>query len=101
MLNFRKIYFPNLAEFYTFTTVENQTISLTNAHFLVIFDSQDKQMKTISASRVTLKHRLVMINRTIGLKQIEIVQRIGFYSPITISGYLLVNNLSTSVYSDL
>ncbi|CAF1484815.1 unnamed protein product [Adineta ricciae] len=89
-----------LTEFYTFTTVENQTISLTDTHFLVIFDSQDKQMKTISASRVTLNHRLVMINRTISLKQIEIVQRIGFYSPITISGYLLVNNLSTSVYSD-
>jgi hypothetical protein len=42
-----------------------------------------------------------MLGRRIKLKKIIRAVRIGFYSPITLSGYLLVNNLSTSVYSDV
>ncbi len=59
-----------------------------------------KKMKTICASKVTLEDQLVMVGRTIGLEKIVYSKRIGFYSPLTISGYLLVNNLSTSTYVD-
>jgi hypothetical protein len=60
----------------------------------------ENKMKIICASEVTLEHQLVMAGRTIGLEQIVYSKRIGFYSPVTISGYLLVNNISTSVYID-
>ena len=57
-------------------------------------------MKIIRASQVTLQHRLVIAGRTVGLEKITYTERIGFYSPITLSGYLTVNNVSTSVYVD-
>ncbi|CAF0862856.1 unnamed protein product [Adineta steineri] len=89
-----------LTYFYTFTTIEGHRISLTDSHYIFVVDNNDKKMKTICASKVTLEHQLVIPGRTIGLKEIIYSQRIGFYSPITVSGYLLVNNLSTSVYVD-
>jgi hypothetical protein len=55
-------------------------------------------MEIIPASQVTLQHQLIMLDRTIDLEKIVHSVRIGYYSPITLSGYLLVNNLSTSVY---
>jgi len=64
----------------------------------VIVANGEKKMKIICASEVTLEHQLVMAGRTIGLEQIVYSKRIGFYSPVTISGYLLVNNMSTPVY---
>ncbi len=90
----------NIAYFYTFTTIEGQTISLTDSHYIVIVANGEKKMKTVCASKVTLEDQLVMVGRTIGLKKIVYSKRIGFYSPVTISGYLLVNNLSTSNYID-
>jgi len=71
-----------------------------NTPSLYVFTNNEKSMKTIRASRVTLEHQLIMVGRTIGLEKIVYSQRISFYSPITLSGYLLVNNLSTSVYVD-
>ncbi len=90
-----------IVDFYTFTTIEGHTISLSDAHYIVVVANGEKQMKILSASKVTLEHRLVMVNRTIGLEKIEYSKRIGFYSPLTLTGYLLVNNLSTSVYAEL
>jgi hypothetical protein len=74
---------------------------LTDVHFLVVIDKDENKMKMKSASQVTLEDQLVMLGRRIKLKKIIRAVRIGFYSPITLSGYLLVNNLSTSVYSDV
>jgi hypothetical protein len=71
---------------------------LTGSHYIVVVANGEKDMKTICASEVTLEHKLIMAGRTIGLEKIVYSTRIGFYSPITFSGYLLVNNLSTSVY---
>ncbi|CAF4975039.1 unnamed protein product [Rotaria sp. Silwood1] len=86
--------------FYTFTTIEGHTISLTDSHFIVTVVNGENKIKIIRASEVTLKHQLIMAGRTIGLEKIVYSIRIGFYSPITLSGYLTVNNISTSVYVD-
>ena len=51
-------------------------------------------------STCAIQHRLVIAGRTVGLKKITYSERIGFYSPITLSGYLTVNNVSTSLYVD-
>ncbi len=72
---------------------------MTDSHFLIVIDKDENKMKP--ASQVTLEDQLVMLGRRIKLKKIIRAVRIGFYSPITLSGYLLVNNLSTSVYSDV
>lgn len=71
---------------------------MTDTHYIFVVIDNDKDMKIIRALDVTLKHRLIMLGRSIALKKIVRSIRIGFYSPITLSGYLLVNNLSTSVY---
>jgi hypothetical protein len=73
---------------------------MTDTHLMVVVPNNEKQMKTIRASQVTLQHQLLMLDRTIDLKKIEYSERVGYYGPITLSGYLLVNNLSTSVYVD-
>ncbi len=101
--NFRLILKYNLtiAYFYTFTTIEGDTVSITGTHFIIVVHSNEQKMKIIPALKVTLKHQLIMAGRRIGLKQIVYSERIGFYSPITLSGYLAVNNLSTSVYVDV
>ncbi len=90
-----------IAYFYTFTTIEGHTVSMTESHYIVVVTKDEKKMKIITASRVTLEHQLIMVGRTIGLEKIVYSERIGFYLPFTFSGYLLVNNLSTSVYAEL
>lgn len=86
--------------FYTFETNEGNQVSLTGSHNLPVYDPDENRIKFLRASKVTLKHRLIMFNRTIEIKTIKINQRTGFFSPLTLSGYLLVNNISTSVFSD-
>lgn len=90
----------HIAYFYTFKTIEGHTISLTRSHFIVVMGKNENKMKIISASEVTREHQLIMHNRTIDIEKIIYSERNGFYSPITSSGYLTVNNLSTSVYAD-
>ena len=83
-----------------FITTEGHEVSLTSAHFIIAVAGTETRMKIIRASQVTLQHRLVVARRTVGLEKITYSERIGYYSPITLSGYLTVNNLSTSVYVD-
>ncbi|UJR24594.1 hypothetical protein I4U23_005969 [Adineta vaga] len=85
-------------DFYTFITVEGHEISLTREHYIVIFDNLTKTIQTICAFQVTLKHQLITIDKFVKIKKIIFSKRMGFSSPITLSGYLLVNNLSTSTY---
>lgn len=89
-----------LARFYVFEISENNQIRLIDSHNIHIYDSEDKQIKTICASKVTNKHHLIMYNKTIPIKTISINIRHGFYSPLTLSGSLLINNISASCFSD-
>jgi len=41
-----------------------------------------------------------MFGRKIEIENISINTRQGFYAPLTFTGYLFVNNISTSVFSD-
>ena len=89
-----------VAYFFTFITTGGHAVSLTSAHFIIAVARTETRMKIIRASQVTLQHRLIIADRTVSLKKITYAERIGYYSPITLSGYLAVNNLSTSVYVD-
>ena len=91
----------SIAYFYTFITVEGHVVSLTDSHFIVVVDNCTGPLRTIRASEVTPKHQLSVAGRTVSLAHITYIELIGFYSPITLSGYLTVNNLSTSVYCDM
>lgn len=86
--------------FYTFETEQGYHLSLTETHTLPVLDSDDDQIKFLRASKVTRKHRLLMFNQTIPIKTITYKSLIGYYAPITLSGYLFVNNISASCYSD-
>ncbi|CAF1225898.1 unnamed protein product [Adineta ricciae] len=79
------LYSKQTCPFYTFTTVEGHQIRLTDAHFIVV-DRNDTG---------------ILLGRTVPLASIQYSQLLGFYSPIRLSGYLTVNNFSTSVYSDV
>jgi hypothetical protein len=73
---------------------------LTGSHNIIVVDKDEKTMKFLRASKVTLEHQLVIVGRPIKLKKIVYSQRIGFYAPLTLTSYLLVNNISTSVHVD-
>jgi len=94
-------FFSLIAEFYTFITIEGQTVSLTETHYIVVASNNEKRMNIKPASSVTLADQLIMANRSISLQRIVISKRIGYHSTITLSGYLLVNNISTSAYVNL
>ncbi|CAF1277279.1 unnamed protein product, partial [Adineta steineri] len=92
---------PNIsALFYTFKTIEGYEVSLTDRHNIPVYDSKENQIKTKRSSLVRQEDYLLMYNRKVKIENISINTRIGFYSPLTLTGYLLVNNISTSVFSD-
>ena len=84
--------------FYTFTTIDDHSVSITGSHNIVVAVLDINKTIFLPASQVTFEHHLVMPGRTIGLRNITRARFTGFYSPLTFTGYLLVNNLSTSVY---
>ena len=85
--------------FYTINTIDGHHVTMTGHHFLPIYDPQDKQLKTIRAFEVNINHLLIMYNRTVNIENISIDYRIGFFAPLTHTGYLLVENISTSTYA--
>ncbi len=89
-----------IVTFYTITTNEGQLVSLTDTHILPVFIPEENKRIFLRASKVTLKHHLILLGRTIKIKNIRIDQHIGFYSPLTLTSYLFVNNISTSVFTD-
>ncbi|CAF1278588.1 unnamed protein product [Adineta steineri] len=92
---------PNIsALFYTFKTIEGYEVSLTDRHNIPVFDSKKNQIKIKRSSLVRQEDYLLMHNRKVKIENISINTRIGFYSPLTLTDYLLVNNISTSVFSD-
>jgi hypothetical protein len=89
-----------LAFFYTFKTKEGYEVSLTPTHNIPVFISEENEIKFLPASKVTLKHRLIMFGQKVEMKNISTNSRQGYYAPLTLSGYLLVNNISTSIFSN-
>ncbi|CAF0906505.1 unnamed protein product [Adineta steineri] len=84
--------------FYTFMTFDGHFLSLTGTHYIAVIDIELNKTIYMQASKVTNKHQLLMPNRTVKINKIIQSFRTGFYSPLTTSGNLLVNNISTSVY---
>ena len=74
---------------------------MTKEHFIPIIDKDYNQIKFVPVSQVTLDDQLLTTRGSVKVKKILYSIRTGFYSPITLSGHLLVNNLSTSVYPDV
>ena len=89
-----------LALFYTFKTNDFYELSLTGSHGIFVYLPQTNRIKYLRASDVTLKHYLIMLNKKVPIKNISIDNRRGYYSPLTLSSYLYVNNISTSVFVD-
>ncbi|CAF1021060.1 unnamed protein product [Adineta steineri] len=84
--------------FYTFITFDGHFLSLTGTHYIAVIDIELNTTIYIQASKVANKHQLIMPNRTVKINKIIQSFRTGFYSPLTTTGNLLVNNISTSVY---
>ncbi|CAF4218339.1 unnamed protein product, partial [Adineta steineri] len=85
--------------FYTFQSVEGGEFRLTGAHNMPVFDTVENKIKIKRASLVTMQDRLIMSGKTVEITNILITIGQGFYSPLTLSSYLMVNNVSTSVFS--
>ena len=86
--------------FYTFKTKEGYEVSLTATHNILVYVPEQDRIEFLRASKVTLKHRLIMLGRKVEIESISMNLYIGYYSPLTLSSYLFVNNISTSVFSD-
>ena len=86
--------------FYTFKTKEGQEVSLTSTHNIFVYVPEKEQVQHLRASSVTMNHRLIMHGRRVEIESITINARNGYYSPLTLSGYLYVNNISTCIFSD-
>ncbi|CAF0895358.1 unnamed protein product [Adineta steineri] len=84
--------------FYTFITFDEHFLSLTGSHYIAVIDIELNKTIYMQASKVTKEYQLIMPNRTVKINKIIQSFRTGFYSPLTTSGNLLVNNISTSVY---
>ncbi|CAF1604387.1 unnamed protein product [Adineta ricciae] len=91
---------PNQAAlFYTFQTTNGLEVSLTGAHYIPVLMDELNKTEHIPASKVTLKHQLILLGKTIPIKSIRTTIRYGFYSPLSLSSYLFVNNITTLVFS--
>ncbi|CAF4199628.1 unnamed protein product, partial [Adineta steineri] len=87
------------AVFYTFQSVEGNQVSLTGSHNIPVFDTIRNEMTIKRADLVTTQDRLIMLGKTVEISNISITISQGFYAPLTLTGYLMVNNVSTSVFS--
>jgi hypothetical protein len=97
---FNKLIKYNLASFYPFKTIDDHQFSLTSSYNIPVFDLNENKIKIICAEKVTIKHRLIMFGKYIQIKNISINIRQGFYSPLSLTSNLFVNNISTSIFSD-
>lgn len=82
------------------TLVDGNELSLTGLHYIPIFDVRKHEIRMIRSSDVSVGDQLLMHDEMVSIANISISFRHGFYSPLTLSGYLAVNNISTSVFSD-
>lgn len=90
----------SLDTFYTFITNDGNSINLTGSHNILVMDMGTRKIEIQRASKVTLNHYLIMPGRVARIQRIHRSSHVGFYSPLTMSGYLLVNNISTSLCVD-
>ena len=83
-----------------FTTVDGSQVRITERHFIPVYDDKQHQVKVIRASFVQPEHYLLMNNKIVAIRTISTQTAVGFYAPLTLSGYLTVNGISTAVFSD-
>ena len=88
-----------LALFYTFKTKAGYEVSLTATHNILVYLPEENRIQFLPASKVTLKHRLITFGQKVEIESISMTLRNGYYSPLTLSSYLFVNNISTSVFA--
>lgn len=95
----------DVALFYTFTTIDGQSISMTTTHLVkTVIPSvagSNRNVVFLQASEITLDHHLFTSEsiNPVPIVKITITPVVGFYSPWTLSGTLLVNNVSASCYT--
>ena len=89
-----------LAVFYQFHTVDGHEVSLTGVHNIPVFNTIEKRVKIVRSQDITMQDQLIMQGRKIELRNITTHTQQGFYSPLTLSSYLMVNDILTHVFSD-
>lgn len=89
-----------VAMFFKFETIDGHEVSLTGSHNIPIYDRKEKRLKVIRSSDVTIHDQLIIRGRKIALKNITTHSAQGFYSPLTMTSYLMVNDILTHVFSD-
>lgn len=89
-----------VAVFYKFETVDGHEVSLTGAHNIPIFDRREQRVKIVRSAQVTMRDQLIIRGRRVTLRNISTHSAQGFYSPLTLSSYLMVNDILTHVFSD-
>jgi len=89
-----------VALFYTFETEEGSEISLTGNHYIPVYSLQEDRIVYLRASKVTVNHPLIIFNKKVKIVNITQNVRNGYYSPLTLSSNLLVNNISASAFAD-
>ncbi|CAF4263302.1 unnamed protein product, partial [Adineta steineri] len=85
--------------FYTFQSVEGGQFCLTGSHNIPVFDTIRNKVTMKRADSVTMQDRLIMFGKTVEISNISLTISQGFYAPLTLTGYLMVNNVSTSIFS--
>ena len=90
----------HLALFYTFKTKQGNEISLTATHNIYVYLPEQDRIEHLRASKVTLNHRLIMHSQKVDIESITLNSRVGYYSPLTLSSYLYINNISASAFAD-
>ena len=75
-------------------------MSLTGAHNIPIYDRRAQRVKIIRSADVTMQDQLILRGRRVTLQNISTHAAQGFYSPLTLSSYLMVNEILTHVFSD-
>ena len=73
---------------------------MTSTHNIYVYIPEKDQVKHLRASSVTMNHRLIMYGRKVEIESITMNALNGYYSPLTLSSCLYVNNFSTSVFAD-
>ncbi|CAF1020331.1 unnamed protein product [Didymodactylos carnosus] len=92
------------APFYTVTISSNRSVSLTGDHLIITYNKQKKRSHFVAANELKVNDYILMgASHSENLQpqlitSIEVLYKTGFYTPMTYTGTLLVNELAVSCY---
>jgi len=97
---------PNLpALFYSIETEFGHRLSLTGSHFIAIESRRNAEPKFVPANEIKMSD-IVLINdhgriRPASVRNVTEIFRVGYFTPMTGQGTLIVNGMAASCYSSV